>query len=84
MSELLIENRHSATTELNQNVYLSLNGSGYREIESGVQATIEEGIVTLTGNVPRFHHAQVALSRVMSVPGVHRIVNKIKVMHSGS
>ncbi|KMQ50055.1 putative osmotically inducible protein Y [Chitinispirillum alkaliphilum] len=49
-------------------------------IESrSIEITVSDHTVTLSGNVPSFKEKKSALSDVLSVPGVSRVINKISV-----
>jgi osmotically-inducible protein OsmY len=57
---------------------IQLQHSPYRAIRR-ISCRFDDGILTLVGRVPTFHHKQLAQTAVASVDGVNQVDNRIEV-----
>jgi len=63
---------------LARRVRLLLRGSRYISLRS-LQVCVEEGVVTLTGQVGTFYEKQLAQESVRGEPAVRRVLNLVEV-----
>jgi osmotically-inducible protein OsmY len=64
---------------INESVTRSIRELSYRQIHS-IECESHNGVVTLCGTLASFYLKQVAQSIASKVPGVHRVVNEIRVV----
>ena len=77
----------SASTELDEQktvdditeaAQVRLRHSPYRTIRS-ISCRFDDGVLTLVGRVPTFHHKQLAQTAVAGLLGVNQVDNQIEV-----
>ena len=64
--------------DIGEAAQIRLQHSPYRAIRR-VSCRFEEGVLTLVGQVPTFHHKQLAQTAVAGLRGVHHVDNQVEV-----
>lgn len=64
--------------DIAEGAQIQLEHSAYRTIRR-VSCSFHDGVLTLTGHVPTFHHKQLAQTAVAGLAGVNQVDNQIEV-----
>jgi osmotically-inducible protein OsmY len=83
---MLIKNQNSVdslSSELALKVQHAIEVPGYPALRK-LQFSVEQGIVSIRGQLPSFYLCQLALESVKRVPGVVRVVNQIDVVYDSN
>ena len=76
---IYMDQREEATTDdVSEAAQVQLQHSPYRAIRR-VACRFDDGVLTLIGKVPTFHHKQLAQTAVAAVVGVSYVDNQIEV-----
>ena len=78
MSIYMEQREQQTTDEVSEAAQIQLQLSPYRAIRR-VSRRFDDGVLTLIGRVPTFHHKQLAQTAVGTVVGVSQVDNQIEV-----
>ncbi len=78
MSVYTDRRQQETVDEITEAAQVRLQHSPYRAIRS-VSCRFDDGVLTLIGRVPTFHHKQLAQTAVAGLSGVNQVDNRIKV-----
>jgi len=67
-----------SSVDIEEQARVRLQHSPYRAIRR-VSCRFDDGVLTLLGQVPTFHHKQLAQTAVAELDGVREIINSIRV-----
>jgi hyperosmotically inducible protein len=67
-------------TDLNAKVRQAINGLAYYGVFDDIGYTVNDGVVTLTGEVRTYPVHNSAISSVRNIPGVTRVIDNIEVL----
>ncbi len=81
MSVFTDRNESTEATDIGEVARVRLQHSAYRTIRQ-VSCRFEDGVLTLFGSVPTFHHKQLAQTAVVGIAGVTQVLNEIEVTSS--
>lgn len=78
MSVYMDRSEQATVEEISEAAQVRLQHSPYRAIRR-ISCRFDDGVLTLVGRVPTFHHKQLAQTAVAGLDGVHQVDNRIEV-----
>lgn len=78
MSVFMDRREQESVEDIGEAAQVRLQHSPYRAIRR-VSCTFDDGVLTLVGQVPTFHHKQLAQTAIAGLRGVNHIDNRIEV-----
>ncbi|MBC8354098.1 MAG: BON domain-containing protein [Planctomycetes bacterium] len=78
MSVYTEQSERDTVDDVAESAEVRLQHSPYRTIRN-VSCRFDDGVLTLVGRVPTFHHKQLAQTAVAGLSGVNQVDNQIEV-----
>ena len=78
MSVYMDRREQAMVDDIAEAAQVRLQHSPYRTIRQ-ISCRFDDGVLTLVGQVPTFHHKQLAQTAVAGLSGVHQVDNQIEV-----